>query len=221
MPPVKSKQTSLLQCFGFSGEKQAKRASNGQDASHIKLRKSLSGKSLSDFEEALEKTRQLEDLTKQQLVLKKVAREGSSAIVDPLLRGRGVSRGIKKGGRPLGSKRAHTKHKRGLGEPILRRDPTASEKLTMIVWCEAKLREEGREELKQLSVDSKKQFEQVYLYPFEQVKRWHAQKAELANFIATSRVGKHGLRPCGLRGKNIFNKLSRGSRFTKDCNRGA
>ena len=58
--------------------------------------------------------------------VRKAAEEG--AIVDPDLFGRGLARGMLRGGRPKGSLRAYKNHKL-VEAPLLHRDPSAPDRL--------------------------------------------------------------------------------------------
>ena len=149
--PTKNKQTSLFEFW--STEKEQKPSSEGcelQAGSHVKVRKCLSGEAIVAFERGLKRTRDNETLVEYVREQKKIARASDLSLVDPALRGRGIAR-HGPSGRPKGSKKHEDDktHKRKLGAPVHRRDPTAFEKLAMISFCMKRL-ESGQNTIKGL-----------------------------------------------------------------------
>ena len=210
-PSIKRSQRTLFECFGKDSA-----ARPDETESHKKVRKILRGDVLVEFENKLKAFRDVMGLHVLSKV-KKEARAESTSLVDPSLRGRGVSRGLKRMGRPKGSMRRDNgkTHKREHAAPILRRDPTAFEKLTMINFCEKLLEKDHEKEIKRMTERSRREFENKYHFPFEYLVRWFNKKESYKAFVAKHRLGKHGLRPCGLRGRNIFvEHASRGARIS-------
>ena len=207
-PSTKRKQRTLFECFGHASAE-----SPDEIESHKKVRKMLRGDVLVEFENKLKAFRDVMGLHELIRVAKKEARAESTSLVDPSLRGHGVSRGMKLAGRPKGSKRPDggKTHRREHAAPVLRRDPTAFEKLTMINFCEKLLEKDHEVQIKRMNEESRKAFENKYHYPFEYMVRWFDKKASFKAFVAKHRLGKHGLRPCGLRGRNIFVQGSQGA----------
>ena len=154
--PAKKRQCTLFEAM--SGEKRPRTTETLQDSSHKKLRSKLSGQSLVAFEEQLKQVRELEATVEMQRAAKRAIRESSTQLVDPMLRGRGVTMGLKKMGRPKGSSRADNgkRHKRTFAGPVLRRDPTAQEKLSMIMYCEQLAKDQGFEAIKLLRGQDRK-----------------------------------------------------------------
>ena len=214
--PTKSKQKSLFEFW--STEKETKQSSEGcelQAGYHVKLRKSLSGEAIVAFERSLKRARDNETLVEYVREQKKIARASDLSLVDPALRGRGIAR-HGPSGRPKGSKKHEDDktHKRKLGAPVHRRDPTAFEKLAMISFCMKRL-ESGQNNIKSLKPSDKRAFENEYHFPFEYVMKWADKKQEFEQFVAKHRLGKHGLRPCGVRGKNVFASKCLGARICR------
>ena len=92
----------------------------------------------------------------------------------------------------------------------------------MIMHCERAVEELRLEGIKFLPSSVRREFEKKYHYEFTRVVKWAEKKDCLSRFVASSRMGKHGLRPCGLRGHNIFAKQGQGARtsnreFGKAC----
>ena len=77
------------------------------------------------------------------------------------------------------------------------------------------MKECGVEQPKQLLAVTKKALEKKYCYEFGTLIRWYENRNQLKEFVAKSKLGKHGLRPCGVRGKNIYAKMSSGARIQK------
>ena len=211
--PIKKRQCSLFETF--SGEKRPRMTETTetlQMSSHRKLRSSLSGASLVAFEVELKKVRKLEALVEKQRALKRELRESSTQLVDPTKRAPSMTLGNKVIGRPKGSMLSNKdkSHKRSFAGPVLRRDPTAPEKLAMIMFCERLCKEQIVEDIKLLRGQDRKSFEKKYHHPFFNVINWAGKKAMLSEFVGKSRIGKHGLRPCGLNGKSVFATSSGG-----------
>ena len=164
------------------------------------------------FEVKLGKVRELEALVEKQRALKRELRESSTQLVDPTKRAPSMTLGNKVIGRPKRSMLSNKdkSHKRRFAGPVLRRDPTAPEKLAMIMFCEQLCKEQMVEDIKLLRGQDRKSFEKKYHYPFFNVINWAGKKAMLSEFVGKSRIGKHGLRPCGLNGKNVFATSSGG-----------
>ncbi len=153
--PIKRKQSSLFDCFGMSNEKLAKPSGecDMQQNSHSKLRKSLSGEALVTFDSHIQEIRACRTIVEMSRTAKQAARATSTGLVDPMLRGRGVARGIHKSGRPKGTNRDERtchRHKRDFGGPVLRRDPTAFQKLAMIKFCENMVKLQGLQSVNEL-----------------------------------------------------------------------
>ena len=85
----------------------------------------------------------------------------------------------------------------------------------MIVCCEDLAKEQKLESIKQLPQSEKQKFEAKFCYDFPTVVRWAERKAIFSEFVAKSRLGKYGLRPCGQRGKNMFATSGMGARVMK------
>ncbi len=175
--PIKRKQSSLFDCFGMSGEKLAKPSGECdlQQNSHSKLRKSLSGEALVTFDNNIQEIRECRTIVEMSRTAKQTARATSTGLVDPMLRGRGVARGMNKSGRPKGTSRdeqSTRRHKRSFGRPVLRRDPTAFQKLAMIKFCEDMVKLQGLQSVNELKGASRKGFEHKYCFSFDAVCRW-------------------------------------------------
>jgi len=224
--PPKLKQRTLLESFNqLSCEKQKKPTHDVQELSHKKLSKKLPESSMLVLRE---KIKELQELSEMEQAIKRKQREvrqaqagsslksSSTQVVDPRLRGRGVSRGLKPSGRPevsMRSSKSSKSHRRDFAGPVLRRDPTAREKLAMIMHCERAVAHHRLEGIKFLPSSVRKEFEKLYQYDFARVVKWAEKKDCLLHFVGASRVGKHGLRPCGLRGRNVFAKKGKGARI--------
>ncbi len=114
-------------------------------------------------------------MVEMSLAAKRAARRTATSVVDPMLRGRGVARGSKQSGRPKQTNRcvqARQKHKRVFGGPVLRRDPSAFQKLSMIKFCENMVKLQGLKSVKELQGGSRKIFERQYCFSFDAVCRW-------------------------------------------------
>jgi hypothetical protein len=212
--PVKRKQSSLFETWGWSQEKSKKCDGRTtyeapQADSHKKLRKLMNGEALVMFEKSLEKQRELEH---QLVIVRSAARTPSKQ------QGRGCARGMKMSGRPKGSMRSEwacTKHTREKGGPVLRRDPTATEKLEIVKMVENLMKDFGVESPSELDYKKKHEIEKRFHYSFhEQIERWFKQKTHFEDFIASNHLGKHGIRPCGSRGRNVFAKDGLGARIS-------
>ena len=158
------------------------------------------------FEQEIKQLRELEAIVEMQRAAKREIRDSSTKLVDPMLRGRGVTMGTKRMGRPRGSSLRidlGKSHKRQFASPVLRRDPIAQEKLAMILFCDKLAKEQGLTDIKLLKGPARRIFEKTYHYPFTTVLGWAEKKASLCKFVGANRIGKHGLRPCGLRGRNM------------------
>ncbi len=71
-------------------------------------------------------------------------------LIDPADRVSGQTNRRKLGGRPKGLERAYEKKHKPLAAPLLRRDPSAHEKLAIVERWQAALREEGIENVEAL-----------------------------------------------------------------------
>ena len=63
---------------------------------------------------------------------------------------------------------------------------------------------QGLQSVNELKGASRKGFEHKYCFSFDGVCRWATRKPMYEAFVAKHRLGMHGLRPCGLRGYNLF-----------------
>ena len=79
-------------------------------------------------------------------------------------------------------------------------------KLSMLVEYQKLCEQEKASDLTELPAELKLGFEQKY--PFEYLARWGKQEALLKECVATRRLGKHGLRPCGLRHRSMYQSSS-------------
>ena len=80
-------------------------------------------------------------------------------------------------------------------------------------YCEILAEKEEVESIKKLSSSSRRAFEKYYHYPFLTVVGWAKLKSILSEYVSKSKLGKHGLRPCGSHGKH--SSKSMGSRLRK------
>ena len=94
----------------------------------------------------------------------KVKEEPEGGIKDPIYKIRGKMKTVNKGGRLKTGKKTGKwgglkSNRRELGAPVLRRDPTAFEKLHMLQDVESKMRAEGIEKIGQFSPTSRQALE--------------------------------------------------------------
>ena len=87
--PVKSKQSPLLDLFQLSTEMQQREVSADQESSHKKLRSKLG--TADSLNKEIEQIRQHEALVEQQRISKREARALQTQLVDPQVRGKGIS----------------------------------------------------------------------------------------------------------------------------------
>ena len=113
------------------------------------------------------------------------------------MKSRGVPRDKEAGGRAKAKARGYEKTHRPLGAPILRRDPTAPEKLHIVSMWEQAAKEEGVEQPKDLPGRLKRQLEARWHWLWETVSRWIELKTALQEVVSRLRLGQRGLRPFG------------------------
>jgi hypothetical protein len=216
--PVKGRQRTLFESLGVSSEKHKKPTNPEHEYGNKKIRKLLSGERLDEFAKEHTTLHEVSALVEYTRDLKRAAREDAGQLVDPILRGRGISRSGLRSGRPRGSRRVDQgkSHKRIFAAPVLRRDPTAQEKLEIVMKCEELIKHVGVERPEEFLPATKRALEKKYCYEFRTVLRWYEKRDQLKNFVAKAKLGKHGLRPCGVRGKNVYAKTSAGARVQKD-----
>ena len=138
---------------------------------------------------------------------------GTNALIDPADRGRGVSRGPNPGGRRAGSARSYENTHKPRGAPCLRRDPPAQSKLQILTDWLKRARECEVENLVSLPGHVKIELQLKWHWHTQTVREWHKIKSALEHKVATARLGKNGLRACGVqrrRGKST----SQGARLT-------
>ena len=80
----------------------------------------------------------------------RVLREKTGKLTPPEEQRRGVKRGIGVGGRPIGTKAAYETRHKPLSAPMLRRDPTAQEKLAILAEWNKACDKEGVESICEL-----------------------------------------------------------------------
>ena len=80
---------------------------------------------------------------------------------------------------------------------ILRRDPSAPEKLQLLARWEQAARDEGCEDISELSSLAKKNLEIKWHWQAKTIFKWAESKVGLQEFVARRRVGLRGLRPFG------------------------
>ena len=139
-------------------------------------------------------------------------------ILLPDQRGRGVPRGKKRGGRSTGSNRTAEqikRHKRDLGGPTLRRDPTAPEKLNVVSQWDTVREECGCETIAQIPSDRKRQLEADWHYLYDTVQGWAKRRVEFGEYIVQSRIGKWGPRPFGSTRATSEGSKARGARMSR------
>ena len=125
------------------------------------------------------------------------------------------TKGYYRGGRPKGSQRdpeLMESHKRELGGPVLRRDPSAQEKLHYLAVIENKAAEQGIK-IEVLASETKRALERRFSTSWFQLMKWFAQKALIEHFVATMRAGIHGLRPFGSSRATSYGSQSSGARL--------
>ena len=147
----------------------------------------------------------------------------AGALVDPDARRKGVTRDNQKGGRPKGSRRdperACGSHKRELGGQVLKRDPTAQERLHIINQMELKCAEEGVgiDKVTLMSSSSKRAFEKRFGFDFSRLQGWAEKRPLYEEFVATMRVGVRGLRPFGSTTPTSYRSQGQGARLHEQC----
>ena len=105
-------------------------------------------------------------------------------------------------------------NRRQLGAPVLRRDPSAQEKLNILRAVGRAMTAAGTSNPRKLPSESKRRLERDWTYPYETVVKWLELKPALEAFVAKSRVGLHGLRPFGSNlPKTAKGSLSKGARL--------
>ena len=183
--PVERKQRALFETFGMSGEKHKKPTDPEREYGNKKIRKLLSGERLDEFAKQHTTLHEVGAIVEYTSELKRAARDDAGQVVDPLLRGRGISRSGLKTGRPKGSRRVDQgkSHKRHLAAPVLRRDPAAQEKLEIAMKVEQLTKDVGAERPKQLCTPTKRALEKKYHYEFRTVLRWYDNRDQLKNFV--------------------------------------
>ena len=118
-------------------------------------------------------------------------------VVDPELRKKGVAKAKQPGGRPKAKARGYEKTHRPLGAPILRRDPTAPEKLEVIRLWQERAKLEGVAHPRELPTRLKRELEATWHWKYETVFKWIEVKTALEGLVARLRLGTRGLRPFG------------------------
>ena len=110
------------------------------------------------------------------------------------------SRGPRFGRRP--NKEARTgvaaglkSNRRALGAPIYRRDPTAHEKLSVLLALGRAMTGSKVTTARELPKATKRRLEREWAWPFETLVKWMELKPALEQFVATHRVGLHGVWP--------------------------
>ena len=124
----------------------------------------------------------------RQAELRETARAGR--VVEPELRGRGVARRKKNGGRAKGKARAYENTHRPVGAPILRRDPTAPEKLEIVRKWQERCKLEGCKHPRDLPTRLKRELERDWHWNYETVCRWIELKPAFEELVARLRLGK-------------------------------
>ena len=120
-------------------------------------------------------------------------------IVDPSERRRGqVKNDQKPAGRPKAKARGYESTHKPLGAPILRRDPTAPEKLMLLHKWEARAREENVH-VRDLPSRLKRELEATWHWKWETISKWLELKTAFAEIVSRLRLGQRGLRPFGSR----------------------
>ena len=137
-------------------------------------------------------------------------------VVDPELRGKGVAKKAKKSGRPEERKRGYEKTHRPLGAPILRRDPTAPEKLEVIRLWQDRAKLEGVSHIRELPTRLRRELESTWHWKFETVSKWVEQKQAYEELVARLRLGRRGLRPFGSTEKVSSKSGNQGARIRVD-----
>ena len=129
--------------------------------------------------------------------LREAAKAGR--VVDPDVRGRGVAKSEKPGGRKPGKKRGYEKTHKPLAAPTLRRDPTACERLHIISQWQERAKEEGVKQIKDLPSRVKRELEVRFHWQFQTVQKWVEHKIAYQEIVTRLRLGVGGLRPFGSR----------------------
>ena len=145
-------------------------------------------------------------------------------VRDPSTNGRGVSLTMHMGRKAHSYYKEHgiTKHKRELGGPIYRRDRTAHEKLAVLIAVDCKCRAILKDKTSErgnwntLPLIERKALEQRFQITWEQMHSWDKRRSALQLFVSKHRLGKHGLRPCGSRGKTLTGTSSQGKRLADE-----
>ena len=122
---------------------------------------------------------------------------------------------MKRGGRPEGSERTYKGTHKPRAAPTLRRDPAAQVKLSIVLDWSKHADKHGVEKFKSLPADVRNELQQKWHWSTETVARWNELRPALEKKVATARLGKYGLRACGvarLKGKS----QSEGARLTKE-----
>ena len=104
-------------------------------------------------------------------------------------------------------------HERALGEPVLRRDPTAFEKLAVIEAWRTRMIEAEVNRPCELSTETKRTLTSRFQFEVPTVDKWFKTELELRQFVATSRVGVHGLRAFGSRAPTTCKSKAQGRRL--------
>ena len=211
------RQTSLLDAWPSPSPKAAK-----ADETHSSLKRLLPSRSWEEFKESVAKQRaeEADELVQRALRRNRRKNVAPGEVKDPSLNGRGVSTNCQMG-RPSNSvykKLGIKNHRRELGGPVLRRDKTAHEKMAVLInvdgMCTAKRKDKkGEGDWSTLSIEDKRAVVTRFQLSFESVSRWNKQRAKLQEFVAKHRIGKHGLLPCGSRGKTLTGTRSTGKRM--------
>ncbi len=93
----------------------------------------------------------------------------------------------------------YEKSRKPLGAPMLRRDPTAPEKLEIVRLWQERAKLEGVKSVRDLPSRVKRELETAWHWLYETVLKWVEFKTALQEVVTRLRPGKRGLRPFGSR----------------------
>ena len=99
------------------------------------------------------------------------------------------------------------------GAPVLRRDPTAAQKLYMLRPIQAELKQAGHKQPKLLSSSFKQKWEATFRYQFYKASQWLLIFEQLKIFVVQQRLGLHGLRPFGSNMAKTLRSQAQGARM--------
>lgn len=106
-------------------------------------------------------------------------------------------------------------NRRELGGLVLRRDPTAFEKLHMLDVISKMLGADAKASAKNLSICNRRAWEHRFGYPYDTAIKWWDLRTAMQEFLASRRVGVHGVRPFGSTAPLCRSSKSQGARLSK------